>query len=109
MNLSRSLKLTLGAIAAVGLISTAQASSFSISTDIGPPQIIPIPPLDGSWLLMRFLRLKHIVALHHLRSLGFALLMMLMVLPGPSRLLFQTPMHFLVGACYRLYGLPAAP
>ena len=30
MKLSRTLKLTLGAIAAVGLISTAQASSFDV-------------------------------------------------------------------------------
>src|SRR5215467_10174809 len=33
MNLFKTLKLTLGAIAAVGLISTAQADSFTISTD----------------------------------------------------------------------------
>ena len=44
MKLSRTLKLTLGAIAAVGLISTAQASSFVISTDKTTLNV-PIPPL----------------------------------------------------------------
>jgi len=47
MNLSRSLKLTLGAIAAVGLISTAQASSFVISTNKTTLNV-PIPPLTFS-------------------------------------------------------------
>ena len=71
--------------------------------------LIPIPPLDGSWVLMRFLRLKHIVALHHFRAIGFALLMVLIMAPGPSRVLFLLPMRFLVAACLRLYGMPAAP
>ena len=47
MNLSRTLKLTLGAIAAVGLISTAQASSFVISTNKTTLNV-PIPPLTFS-------------------------------------------------------------
>ena len=44
MKLSKTLKLTLAAIAAVGLISTAQADSFHISTDNATLDI-PIPPL----------------------------------------------------------------
>ena len=44
MKLSKTLKLTLGAIAAVGLISTAQADQFVISTDLAT-QNVPIPPL----------------------------------------------------------------
>ncbi len=47
MKLSRTLKLTLGAIAAVGLISTAQASSFVISTNKTTLNV-PIPPLTFS-------------------------------------------------------------
>jgi hypothetical protein len=44
MKLSKNLKLTLAAIAAVGLISTAQADQFVISTDLAT-QNVPIPPL----------------------------------------------------------------
>jgi len=69
--------------------------------------LIPIPPLDGSWVVMRFLRLRHIVALHHFRSLGFVVVMGLMMAPGPARVLFQTPLHFLVRTCLGLYGLAA--
>jgi len=43
MKLSKTLKLTLGAIAAVGLISTAHADSFDISTDATTINA-PIPP-----------------------------------------------------------------
>jgi hypothetical protein len=44
MKLSKTLKLTLAAIAAVGLISTARADQFVISTDMAT-QNVPIPPL----------------------------------------------------------------
>ena len=53
--------------------------------------LIPLPPLDGAWVLMRFLRLRHIVALHHASVPGFALLALLCVFPGPARSLILGP------------------
>ena len=44
MKIIKTLTLTLAAIAAVGLISTAQATSFVISTDKTTLNV-PIPPL----------------------------------------------------------------
>ena len=49
MKLSKTLKLTLTAIAAVGLISTAQASSFSISTDL--TTLTPATPIASGTIL----------------------------------------------------------
>ena len=72
---------------------------------LGLFNLIPIPPLDGSWVLMRFLRLRHILALHHFRPLGFLLLMVLLLSPGPAKVLFYTPLRLAVGACLGLFGL----
>jgi hypothetical protein len=49
MKLSKTLKLTLAAIAAVGLISTAQASSFSVSTDL--TTLTPATPIASGTIL----------------------------------------------------------
>ena len=67
--------------------------------------LIPIPPLDGSWLLMRFLRLRHIIVLHQFRLLGFMLLVILMLSPGPARAVFYVPLAATVRACLGLFGL----
>jgi Zn-dependent protease len=67
--------------------------------------LVPIPPLDGAWVVMRFMRLRHILALHHFRPLGFVLLLALLLLPGPSRVLFQAPLAFAVRACLGMFGL----
>ncbi len=70
--------------------------------------LIPIPPLDGSWVLMRVLPLRHIIALHHFRLVGMALVVALLASPPASHLLFLGPLHAAVRACLGLFGLPAA-
>jgi Zn-dependent protease len=72
---------------------------------LGLFNLIPIPPLDGSWLLMRFLPLKHIIALQHFRFLGFLLLMVLMNSAPISNVLFLTPLRAAVRGCLGLFGV----
>ena len=68
--------------------------------------LIPIPPLDGSWVLMRFLPLRHIVALHQFRMLGLLLVGFLLASPPTSRVLLGTPLRFAVKTCLGLFGVP---
>jgi Zn-dependent protease len=74
---------------------------------LGLFNLIPIPPLDGSWVLMRFLRLRHVLALHHFRLLGLALLLILFSTPWTSSLLFYGPLRFAVRVCLGLFGIHA--
>ena len=69
--------------------------------------LIPVPPLDGSWLLMRFLRLRHIIALHHFRGLVYLLVGLAMASPFTSSAFFG-PLRFVVHACLALFGVPRA-
>jgi Zn-dependent protease len=70
--------------------------------------LIPIPPLDGSWVLMRFLRLRHVIALHHFRFAGMALVALLLASPVTSRVLVRVPLAAAVRACLHLVGAPSA-
>jgi Zn-dependent protease len=72
---------------------------------LGLFNLIPIPPLDGSWLLMRFLPLKHIIALQQFRMLGFVAVMLLMNWGPASKLLFVTPLRAAVRGCLGLFGV----
>jgi Zn-dependent protease len=68
--------------------------------------LIPIPPLDGSWLLMRFLPLRHIIALQRFRILCMALLLVLMSSPAISNVILVRPLRVTVNACLGLFGVP---
>ena len=70
--------------------------------------LIPIPPLDGSWVLMRFLPLRHIIALQHFRMLGFVLVVLLMSFGPASNALFVRPLRAAVRGCLGLFGLETA-
>jgi Zn-dependent protease len=70
--------------------------------------LIPIPPLDGSWVLMRFLPLKHILALQQFRLLGLALVMVLLSSRPISNVVLYAPLRFAVRACLGLFGVTAA-
>ena len=72
---------------------------------LGLFNLIPIPPLDGSWLLMRFLPLKHIIALQQFRMLGFVAVMLLMNWGPASRFLFIGPLRAAVRGCLGLFGV----
>jgi Zn-dependent protease len=69
--------------------------------------LIPIPPLDGSWVLKHFLRLRHIIALQHARHVALGLVVAAAFLP-PSRGLFALTFEKAVGTCLGLFGLDAS-
>ena len=73
---------------------------------LGLFNLIPIPPLDGSWVLMRFLRLRHVHVLNRFRFVGLVLVMFLFSSRTTSNLLFYTPLRFAVNACLGLFGVP---
>jgi Zn-dependent protease len=70
--------------------------------------LIPIPPLDGSWLLMRFLPLRHIIALQQFRLVGFALVALMLASPTISNVVLLTPLRAAVRGCLGLFGVPAS-
>ena len=72
---------------------------------LGLFNLIPIPPLDGSWVLMRFLPLRHIIALRRFRMLGLALLLVLFSAPRVADAVFYRPLHLAVSACLSLFGV----
>ena len=76
---------------------------------LGLFNLLPIPPLDGSWVLMRFLPLRHIIALRQFRLLGLALIMVVLASPGISKAVIGTPLDLAVGACLELFGVPRGP
>jgi Zn-dependent protease len=108
------------ALAFAGLVRAAPAAGFwaplrdlgyagvAWNCAVGLLNLIPIPPLDGSWVLMRFLRLRHIVALHHFRLVGLALVVLLLVSPVTSGTLLEAPLRVAVRACLDLLGAPRA-
>jgi len=73
---------------------------------LGLFNLIPIPPLDGSWVLMRFLPLRHIIALRHFRLSGLLLVVALACSPPIANLLFHAPLRLAVHACLSLFGVP---
>jgi Zn-dependent protease len=68
--------------------------------------LIPIPPLDGSWVVMRFLPLRHIVALQQFRLLGLALVAVLLSSPPVSHFVIDGPLRLAVRTCLGLVGAP---
>ena len=67
--------------------------------------LIPIPPLDGSWLLMRFLPLRHIIVLQQFRLLGMVLVVALLSVPVVANTVLYTPLRFAVGLFLGLFGV----
>ncbi len=72
---------------------------------LGLLNLIPIPPLDGSWVLMRLLPLRHVIALHQFRLVGLALVVLMFASPRISGV-FLTPLRLTVHACLALFGVP---
>ena len=70
--------------------------------------LIPVPPLDGSWVLMRFLPLRHIIALQQFRFLGLALVAILLSSREVSHFILDGPLRTAVHACLMLVGAPVA-
>jgi len=72
---------------------------------LGLFNLIPIPPLDGSMVLMRFLPLRHILVLHQFRLLGLPLLVVLFAAPVVSHVVLLGPLSLAVRACFTLFGV----
>ena len=67
--------------------------------------LIPIPPLDGSWVLMRFLPLRHIIVLQQFRLAGMVLIVALLSMPVVANTVLYTPLRFAVNICLGLFGV----
>jgi Zn-dependent protease len=72
---------------------------------LGLFNLIPIPPLDGSWVLMRFLPLRHIIVLQQFRLAGMAVVVALLSIPVVANVILYTPLRFAVRACLGLFGV----
>lgn len=91
-----------GVLATVGMLAIAGVV-WNVSLAIF--NLLPIPPLDGSWLVTRFMKLRHIIVLHQFRLVGFVVIAALMSSPLVSNLLFRIPVRAVVGACLGLFGV----
>jgi Zn-dependent protease len=72
---------------------------------LGLFNLIPIPPLDGSWVLMRFLPMRHIIVLQQFRLAGIALVVVLLSVPAIANVVLYTPLDYAVRACLGLFGV----
>ncbi len=87
---------TLGGVAMAGVVWNVCLALFNL---------LPIPPLDGSWLVMRFLRLRHILLLHQFRLVGLVLVAAVMSSPFVSRVLFGVPARAVIGLVLGVFGV----
>ena len=72
---------------------------------LGLFNLIPIPPLDGSWVLMRFLPLRHIIVLQQFRFVGMAAVVVLLSLPVVANPVVHRPLQLAVHACLEMFGV----
>jgi Zn-dependent protease len=72
---------------------------------LGLFNLLPVPPLDGSWLLMRFLPLRHVVKVQQYRLVGLALVVLLLSTPAVSQVVLMRPLEFAVRTCLGLFGV----
>ena len=86
----------------------AAATAVVLNVALALFNLIPIPPLDGSWVLMRFLPMRHIVALRQFRLLGLALLVLLMTNPTLKQVVFVGPVGAVSRLCFGLFGIEVA-
>ena len=108
------------AVIAAGLAALAPATGFLaplrtmaigavvINVALGLFNLIPIPPLDGSWLLMRFLRLRHILLLHQFRWVGILLVAVLLSFPLTAGVLVERPLHAVATGLLGVFGVGSA-
>ena len=76
-----------------------------VNCALGLFNLLPVPPLDGSWVLMRFLPLRHIIALQQFRLVGMLVVVMLLSSRMISNVVLYTPLRLAVGACLGLFGM----
>ncbi len=88
-------------------LRTMGYAGVTINCLLGLFNLIPIPPLDGSWVLMRFLPLRHIVVLQQFRLAGLVVLVLLLSVPVVANAVLYAPLRFAVRACLGLFGVPS--
>jgi len=86
----------IGAMALAGVIWNVTLAMFNL---------LPIPPLDGSWLVMRFLKLRHIIVLHQFRLVGMLLVAAVVASPAASNVLLRVPVRAVVRVCLGMFGI----
>ena len=67
--------------------------------------LLPLPPLDGSWVLMRFLRLRHILMLHQIRWALVLIVATVIAVPPASHDLVGRPLLAIAGRLLGLFGI----
>jgi Zn-dependent protease len=90
-----------------GLARTTAVAGVEWNCALAVFHLIPIPPLDGSWVLKHFLKLRHIAALQHVRFAAWGLMVACAALP-PSRGFFAASLHRAIGTCFGVFGLSAS-
>ncbi len=88
-------------------LETMAVTGVVINVVLALFNLLPIPPLDGSWVLMRFLRLRYIILLHQFRLVGMLLVAALVASPRISNVVLYTPVRAVVHACLGLFGVPS--
>ena len=68
--------------------------------------LLPIPPLDGHWLVLRFLPPEAALAYRQIGFLGVLVILLLFLIPGVNHVLVQQPVGFLMNLLLRLAGVP---
>ncbi len=86
-------------------LSRLAAYGVLLNCGLAVLNLIPIPPLDGSWVLFRYLPVRHLYALQQFRLVGLALLMVLLMVPTVSFYVIQLPVITVAEAFLRVYGL----
>jgi len=86
----------LGTMALAGVIWNVTLALFNL---------LPIPPLDGSWLVMRFMKLRHIIVLHQFRLVGLVVVAALVSSPAISNVLLRIPVRAVVRVCLAMFGM----
>jgi Zn-dependent protease len=69
--------------------------------------LLPIPPLDGHWLLLRFLPPTAARFYRQIGFLGILFIFFLFLVPGVNQVLVRQPVLFLADLLLRLAGAPA--
>lgn len=63
--------------------------------------LLPIPPLDGHWILFRYLPSRYGVVLASMRPYGFMILILL-IMSGALRYVLGVPVHMVAGGLLKL-------
>jgi Zn-dependent protease len=88
--------------AAVVLLGTA----IGINCLLAVFNLLPIPPLDGHWLLMRFLPPRLAMAYRRVGFLGVAVIFLLFLIPSVQHVLVRVPVNFLATLLLGAAGVP---